>query len=213
MARMPNNTAETITTEIVNLDKGDSVQVTRFKAPKYRTAPFYGMGRKGYTKFFNPITTEEIFIDGFDFTGVCTSLTPVALSLFWKLASMRDSKTNVVNVSQKSLKESDRNRLKKFSKELIDKELICKMKRGYLLINPKALLPEYTYYESVEARWNQLKIEHLNNAKRMGTADKPTEDLKISLSSFGVMDSPIEFDDQEDDLNDRMINNELTLTL
>ena len=113
-----------------------------------------------------------------------------------------DTKTNVVNLKQHGLSKSDKNRLKKFLSELLNYQLVCKIKRGYLLINPKAIIPDYSYYESVELRWNKLNIAtQANSIKPKHTTSAESlesiEVLKLSLPKSGMMTTPIEIDDEE----------------
>lgn len=211
MTDLTNNLMDTVSSEFLTLESGDSYQVTRIKDRKHRTAPFYGIGKKGTTKYYDLITKQNIYTEGIDVVNVFLQLNPTALALFWRLVSVRDTKTNIVNLAQNKLSDSDKNRLKKFLSELLDSQLVCRIKRNYLLINPKAIIPDYTFYESVELRWNQLNISSQSNSV---THSQPTSDeyiassrkaMKLTLCTSGMMTSPIEIDDKEEE--------ELQLTL
>lgn len=204
MANSQNNLMDTISSEFISLDNGDSFQVTRIKDRKHRTAPYFCIGRKGVASYLDPITQQKIYTEGLDLVSIFLQLNPTALVLFWKLVSLRDTKTNVVNLKQHGLSESDKNRLKKFLRELLNYQLVCRIKRGYLLINPKAIIPDYSYYESVELRWNQLNIATQANSikPKHTTSAEPLESidvLKLSLPTSGMMTAPIEINDEEDE--------------
>ena len=205
---------ETISSELVGLKGGDLFQFTRIKNRQHRTAPFFCIGKKGCTAYYNPSVQERVYTEGLDVTQIFVKLNSTALSLFWKLVSIRESKTNVVNLTHSNLSDTDKNRLKKHLNELMDHELVCRIKQGYLLINPKAIIPEHGFYESVEFRWNQLVLEQkLKNATT--TMSPPSSPLKLSLPLAGVMDSPIEFDElPEEDVAPKVnLRKELKLTL
>lgn len=214
MNNHPNTLMETVSSELVQLKGGDLYQVTKFKDRKYRTAPYLCIGRNGSTPYFNPSTQRRVYTEGLDVTQIFVQLNSISLSLFWKLVAIRDYKTNEVNLTNPSLSRADKNRLKKYLKELIDHQLICRIKQGYLLINPKAILPDFKSYESVEFRWNQLVLEQkLKNATT--TMPLPSKPLKLELLPTGVMDSPIEFNElsMEDDVPRVTLRKELKLTL
>lgn len=204
MANSQNILINTVSSEFVTLENGDSLQVTRIKNRQYRVAPYFCIGRKGGTSYLDPIIKRKIYTERLDVTGIFLQLNPTALALFWKLVSLRDTKTNIVNLKQHGLSKSDKNRLKKFLSELLNYQLVCKIKRGYLLINPKAIIPDYSYYESVELRWNKLNIAtQANSIKPKHTTSAESlesiEVLKLSLPTSGMMTTPIEIDDEEDE--------------
>lgn len=203
-----------ISKELLETEKGDLIQISRIKDKKHRTAPYFCIGRKGTTNFFDPLMQHKVYTEGLDVTSIFIKLNPITLSLFWKLAALRDPRTNTVNLLHQDLNPTDKNRLKKHSAELFEHQLICRIKRGYILINPKAIIPEYSFYESVENRWNQLALEK-NQAKK---DSQPTEvldenldihHLKLKLPAAGVMDSPI--DDEEITVQKPPINRTFTL--
>lgn len=197
MSNLSNTLAETLSSELVELNDGDLIQVTRIKDRKHKTAPYFCIGKRGNAAFFDPFTQKKSFTEGLDVTSVFLQLNPVSLSLFWKLVSIRDPKTNVVELSNSTLNISDKNRIKKFLNELLSYQLVCRIKRGFILINPKAIIPEYGFYESVENRWMKLEMEH--KAKASAHLDNSPKEVELSLSTAGVMDSFIDFDDEENE--------------
>lgn len=217
MDKLANTLIETVSSELVELNEGDLFQVTRIKDRKYKTAPYFCIGKNGSAAYLDPVTKRKIYTEGLDVTGIFLQLSSTALSLFWKLVSIRETKTNVVNLTHFALTNSDKNRLKKLLNELLDHQLVCRIKRGYLLINPKAIIPEYKFYEAVECRWIQLEKERNTQPSTTSSLsiDSSSEELALSLSSVGVMDSPIEFDNES--IEDKEFTNQsiekLTLTL
>lgn len=196
---------DTLKTDLVSLEGGETLQMTKLKNQQYRTAPYFCIGRKGYTSFYDHSIKERKFTEGLDVTSIFLQLKPTTLAIFWKLVSLRDSRTNIVNLAVHDFNETDKNRLKKCRSELKEHQLVCDIKRGYLLINPKAIIPEYSYYESVELRWKQLNIDlHSTKCKIQNQSNSESveqlETLKLSLSSAGMMTTPIEFDDEEDEI-------------
>lgn len=200
-----NSLVDNFTSNIVSLEGGDTLQVTRIKDRHYRTAPYFCVGRKGSACFYDPTLKQKTFTEGLDLTSIFLQLNPTTLALFWKLVSLRDPRTNIINLAQHGFNDTDKNRLKKGFGELLKNQLVCRIKRGYLLINPKAIIPDYTFYESVELRWNQLNLDSQTTKHETQTQDNvesndSLECLKLSLPSAGMMTTPIEFDDEEDEI-------------
>lgn len=200
MGNLPNTLMDAISSEYLTLENGDSFQLIRTKDRKYKTAPYFCIGKKGSTAYLDPFAKKKIYTQGLDVTEIFVQLPSSALSLFWKLVSIRNPKTNVVNLTHSDLTSSDKNRLKKFLKNLLTHQLVYKIKRGFILINPKAILPDYGYYDSVELRWNQLQIEHQlkhsNSTNTHNAYNQANDIIDLSLVSAGIMDTPIEFNDE-----------------
>lgn len=197
-----NKLTDTLKADFVTLEEGETIQMTKLKKRKYRVAPYFCIGKKGDTCFYDHDTNEKKYTKGLDVTDIFIQLNPTTLALFWKLVSLRNSQTNIVNLAQHGFNDTDKNRLRKCFSELQTHQLVCRIKRGYLLINPKAIVPDHQHYEPVELRWNAL------NSKLQATKHTPQtyddlesleslESLKLSLSSAGMMTTPIEFEDDE----------------
>lgn len=203
MSNDVNSLVDNVLSNIAALEGGDTYQVTRIKDHKHKTAPYFGIGRKGHTAYYDPVIKQKIFTEGLDVTNIFLQLNPITLAVFWKLVSLRDTRTNVINLAQHGFTVADKNRLKKCFRELLNHQLVCRIKRGYLLINPKAIIPDYSFYESVELRWDQLntRLPTNNHTDPNTNSIKSTESIdtrKLSLSSAGMMTAPIEFDDDDE---------------
>ena len=134
---------------LADIDSGHELTVTKKPKRKYKLPPFDGIGGNMRLK-----TKVEPYPNLF---GVLKNLSKTATWLFWSLLEERDYKTNIAIFKVDN--PVDARRVSNGYKELALNQLVLRYKQQHYLINPKAYLPEFSEYETVQEMWDSYQKE------------------------------------------------------
>ena len=95
-------------------------------------------------------------IEGFEVSIVLENLSKRATKLFWQSVRLRDASTNVRVIRGASLTPTEKSQLSLAFSELNRCDLMKRVRREYYMLNPKAVLPLFDCYETVQDKWNKL---------------------------------------------------------
>lgn len=130
-----------------SLAQDEELHLSTRRIHKHRIPPFLPIGQAGMSKYK---------IAGLDTGNILKDLSTAATWLFWTLESKRNKATNETILLSKFLSKTEQNRVAKGYKELHQKGVIKRIKREHYIINPKAVLPSFEFYEDVWASWENL---------------------------------------------------------
>lgn len=91
-----------------------------------------------------------------DARKVLQTLTKTESWFFWEMDIAKDMETNEVMFSRSNCPAENRATYPAIMKNLIDKNMIVRIKQNHYLINPNVTMPKFESYSKVLAKWNSL---------------------------------------------------------
>lgn len=79
-----------------------------------------------------------------------------SIQLLSDLMTVKDNTDNTCTLDSSNLSQSEKNKISKGYKELREKGLVIRIKRGVYLINPRLSPPYPEFHDTVYLRWLQL---------------------------------------------------------
>lgn len=128
-------------------------EISKAKFPVY----FLAKSKKGVPVMNEIKNTANSAYDPIDFFDLLKDMTKdPALQLLSSLLKVKDTVTNVALLDSSNMDQVDRNRVSKGYKELKERGIIVRIKRGVYLINPRLSPPYPEFHDTVYLRWLQL---------------------------------------------------------
>lgn len=91
-----------------------------------------------------------------DARKVLQTLTKTESWFFWEMDISKDTETNEVMFSRNNCPEENKTTYPTIIKNLVDKNMILRVKQNHYLINPNVTMPKFDSYSKVLAKWNSL---------------------------------------------------------
>jgi hypothetical protein len=132
----------------IDLDIGQDFSITSSK-PRHHVFPFSAIGR--------PSMNSKL--PSFDTGAVLMHLSTIATWMFWTLESQlhRDRKTNICVLNKSHLPKEEAGRIQRAYVELCAAKLIVRIAPHTYLMNPAAMLPEFSQCETVWLHWEKAR--------------------------------------------------------
>lgn len=133
---------------VTQLRAGEEMTIsTSRKRTKHKIPPYIPLGKAGMSKFK---------VEGMDVVSIFIGLSPGATRLWWTMVKEIDWETNMVVIRSAELSKNEQNKLSKAYGELNKVGLVKRVKREHYLINPAAVLPQFSQYELVALKYNAV---------------------------------------------------------
>ena len=91
-----------------------------------------------------------------DSRTVLMTLTQSEAWFFWNMDMKKDPETNEVMFSRANCPKEKVNYYTQVVKNLVDKNMILRIKQNNYLINPNMTMPKFEHYEKVKNKWLSL---------------------------------------------------------
>lgn len=117
------------------------------KKARYRIPPYQPYGKAGMNSYD---------VRGLDTASIFLKLSPTAHWLWWSLVLIRNERTNMSILKSKDLTKYEQNKVSKAYGELYQEQLVKRVKREHYLLNPKAMVPNFDQYVTVQERWESI---------------------------------------------------------
>lgn len=132
---------------VTSINLGEEAVISTRQKRKHIIPPFTPLGKAGMTKHK---------IEGFATGTKLKNLSSAATWLFWTLDEKRHPNTNIAILESQSLSSYEKSKVVKAVKELTKANLVKRVKKETYLINPKAVLPQFEFFQDVWTEWEQL---------------------------------------------------------